>query len=68
VDGHRRSSEGQQGAAGFGDRPAAIERACEKRLVRRTPAEIVRFSVRQWHLRDHTYRYDLWAAAHLIEG
>jgi hypothetical protein len=36
--------------------------------VRRTPAEIVRFSVRQWHLRDHTYRYDLWAAAHLIEG
>ncbi|MFM9594854.1 DUF4240 domain-containing protein [Streptomyces scabiei] len=52
----------------FGDRPAAIERACEKRLVRRTPAEIVQFSLRQWQLRDHAYRYDLWAAAYLIEG
>ncbi|MFF2349746.1 DUF4240 domain-containing protein [Kitasatospora sp. NPDC058115] len=52
----------------FDERCAAVERACEERLVRRTPAEIVRFSLRQWQLRDHAYRYDLWAAAFLIEG
>ncbi|MGR6999142.1 DUF4240 domain-containing protein [Yinghuangia aomiensis] len=52
----------------FDDRRDAIERACEERLVGRTPAEIVGFSPRQWQLRDHAYRYDLWAAAFLIEG
>jgi hypothetical protein len=52
----------------FDDRRDAIERACEERLVSRTPAEIVQFSLRQWQLRDHAYRYDLWAAAFLIEG
>ncbi|MFF6782570.1 hypothetical protein [Streptomyces sp. NPDC012510] len=31
----------------FDDRRAAIERACEEGLVRRTPAEIVEFSLRQ---------------------
>lgn len=36
----------------FSRRPEAIERACEERLVRRTPAEIVQFSLRQWQLRD----------------
>ncbi|MGX2997462.1 DUF4240 domain-containing protein [Streptomyces sp. JNUCC 64] len=50
------------------DRREAMERACEERLVSRTPAEIVQFSLRQWQLRDHAYRYDLWAAAFLIEG
>ncbi|MDP9869049.1 hypothetical protein J2S55_008315 [Streptosporangium brasiliense] len=52
----------------FDDRRDAIERACEERLVSRTPAEIVQFSLRQWQLRDHAYRYELWAAAFLIEG
>ncbi|GJF33841.1 hypothetical protein KNE206_65410 [Kitasatospora sp. NE20-6] len=52
----------------FDDRCDAIERACEERLVSRTPAEIIQFSLRQWQLRDHAYRYDLWAAAFLIEG
>ncbi|WP_345675775.1 DUF4240 domain-containing protein [Yinghuangia aomiensis] len=52
----------------FDDRRDAIERACEERLVGRAPAEIVGFSLRQWQLRDHAYRYDLWAAAFLIEG
>ncbi|WP_344140456.1 DUF4240 domain-containing protein, partial [Luedemannella flava] len=42
--------------------------ACEERLVSRAPAEIVQFSLRQWQLRDQAYRYDLWAAAFLIEG
>ncbi|MFI7465006.1 DUF4240 domain-containing protein [Nonomuraea sp. NPDC049646] len=52
----------------FDERRDAIGRACEERLVRRTPAEIVQFALRQWQLRDHAYRYDLWAAAFLIEG
>ncbi|WP_253781375.1 DUF4240 domain-containing protein [Nonomuraea roseoviolacea] len=52
----------------FDDRRDAIGRACEERLVSRTPAEIVQFSLRQWQLRDHAYRYELWAAAFLIEG
>ncbi|MFF2078152.1 DUF4240 domain-containing protein [Kitasatospora sp. NPDC058162] len=50
------------------DRGDAIGRACEERLVSRTPAEIVQFSLRQWQLREDAYRYDLWAAAFLIEG
>ncbi|MEU9734916.1 DUF4240 domain-containing protein [Streptomyces sp. NPDC048002] len=52
----------------FAERSEAIERACEARLVSRTPAEIVQFSLRQWQLRDDAYRHDLWAAAYLIEG
>ncbi|MER6671597.1 DUF4240 domain-containing protein [Streptomyces sp. NPDC000983] len=50
------------------ERSDAIVRACEERLVSRTPAEIVQFALRHWQLRDQAYRYDLWAAAYLIEG
>ncbi|MFJ3666915.1 DUF4240 domain-containing protein [Streptomyces sp. NPDC090106] len=53
---------------GFGDRPEAVERACEERLAGLTPDEIVQFSLRLWQLREAAYRYDLWAAAFLIEG
>ncbi|MCX4679834.1 DUF4240 domain-containing protein [Streptomyces sp. NBC_01433] len=52
----------------FDDRRDAFGHACEEQLVNRTPAEIIQFSLRQWQLRDHAYRYDLWAAAFLIEG
>ncbi|KDN88101.1 DUF4240 domain-containing protein [Kitasatospora cheerisanensis] len=52
----------------FDDRHEAISRACEERLVSRTPEEVVQFALRKWQLRDAAYRYDLWAAAFLIEG
>ncbi|MFD8596609.1 DUF4240 domain-containing protein [Kitasatospora sp. NPDC059646] len=55
-------------ALDFDDRRDAVGRACEERLLRRTPAEIVQFCLRQRELRDRAYRYDLWAAAFLIEG
>lgn len=52
----------------FDERYDAVVRACENRLVTRTPEEIVEFAIRQWQLRDQAYQWRLWGAAYLIEG